>query len=178
MAQIPLLEFLGFGSLKDILDVVLVPLILGVFGLVFPKMWERRQKSSETKTKLVTAISELVMSTVMSVYLVKKTTSDAGTKTENILDDVYKKWVVETCVIGSELHAYFPDPQKKEEQLHRKWRHFSDKLSKFFETYRVKKVLDEEEFRIDKEDLFNEKAIIIGKVLTSTITGFRPKYQK
>lgn len=63
------------------------------------------------------------MTTVMTVhvfktrYMQKNMTNDS--QEHELLDQVYKKWRVDTCVIGSKLHAYFPDTRKGDEQIHK-----------------------------------------------------------
>ncbi len=179
MIQIYFIEFkFGFDSIKDMLDVVLVPLILGIFGLLIPQLWDKRKRNSDTKTKLVTEISEIVMTTVMSLHLTKNSQADNSKPIEGSLDEIYKRWMVETCVIGSKLHAYFPNPEKGEEQIHRKWHIFSDHLSEYYKTNRIKEnITDLDYFKKEREILFKEKASIIAEILTSKITGFRHKDQ-
>ncbi len=59
----------GFGSLKDVLEVLLVPIVLAVLVPWITRRWRDRQRDSEIKTELVSEISRLVMTTVMTVFL-------------------------------------------------------------------------------------------------------------
>jgi len=171
-------SFWGFESLKDILSVVLIPLVLGICGLLIPHFWAKKQRNSETKTLLVTEISELVMTTIMSLHLTKESYISSDRSFEKELDEVYKRWTIETCVIGSKLHAYFPHPEKGEKQIHRKWHIFSDQLSNYFKKNRTNENrIDLQYFEKEKNKLFNEKAIIIAEILTTRISGFQQKYQ-
>ena len=70
------------------------------------------------------------------------------------------------------MHAYFPDRPKGDLQIHRKWHHFSDCLSKYYEG-RMDSKKSEYEWEKEKEDLFDEKARVIEEILGSEITGFR-----
>lgn len=122
----------GFCSLKDILDVVMVAIALAVLAPWITRRWQDRQRDSQTKTELVAEISGLVMTTVMTVHLFKtnlKPHSNTDHSQEQELEAIYKKWRVDTCVIGSKLHAYFPNPKKGDLPIHQKWQRFSDRLS-------------------------------------------------
>lgn len=167
----------GFDSLKDLLDVLLVPIVLGFLVPWVTRLWQDRQRDSEIKTELVSEISGLVMTTVMTAHLFStslKQQAQSSDGDKDALDRIYLKWRVDTCIIGSKLHAYFPDKKKEGKQIHKRWRRFSDRLSEYYEKTRdtsTKKTLDQLEN--DREDLFEEKARIIEDILASKITGFR-----
>jgi hypothetical protein len=172
------LDWLSFNSLKDVLDVTMLPIALALVAPWIAKRWQDRQRESETKTKLVSDISELVMTTVMTVNLFNSghlRQRDKNGDPEHELDLIYRKWRIETCVIGSKLHAYFSDTDKGDSQLHIKWDCFSSRLSKYYEDARVaggKHSADQREE--EKEELFEKKARIIEEILASKITGFQP----
>lgn len=164
----------GFSSVKDILSVLMVPVALVLLAQWIAHRWQDRQRDSETKTKLVADISELVMSTVMTLHLFRTSDKQQSNSNEQEVDQVYKKWRVDTCVIGSKLHAYFPDPKKGNEQIHKKWRFFSDSLSEYYENGSEKENKKSiEHWEKEKEKLFDQKSKIIAEILTSKITGFR-----
>jgi RNase H-fold protein (predicted Holliday junction resolvase) len=169
----------GFDSLKDILDVVMVPIALALLAPWITRRWQDKQRNSQIKTELVAEISSLVMTTVMTAYLFKtraKRQSDShdsvGSEIQE-LERIYKKWRVATCVIGSKLHAYFPNTEIGDMQIHKKWDRFSEQLTKYYEESRVvnSKVSDEQSKK-EKEALFEEKARVIEDILASKITGF------
>lgn len=167
----------GFGSVKDILQVVLIPITLALLVPWITRRWQETQRELEIKTELIAEISGLVMTTVMTIYLINAghvQQSEANRTQEDELDRVYKKWRVDTCVIGSKLHAYFPDPSKADMQIHKKWRYFSDRLTRYYESGREKGYKNSEEHLLrDKDDLFEEKARVIEDILRSRVTGFQ-----
>ena len=75
--------------------------------------------------------------------------------------------------IGSKLHAYFPDPQKDDMQIHRKWKRFSERLTRYYERLAIEdsKIM-EEELNGHREELFHEKASEIEDILCTKVTGF------
>jgi len=60
---------MGFCSLKDVLEVVLIPIALALLVPWITRRWQETQRDSEIKTELIAEISELVMTMVMTVYL-------------------------------------------------------------------------------------------------------------
>jgi hypothetical protein len=87
---------------------------------------------------------------------------------------IYKKWRVDTCVIGSKLHAYFRDPIEGGKQIHLMWNCFSERLTKYYEHSRdLDGKISDDQSEKEKEDLFEEKASIIKDILASKITGFQ-----
>ena len=61
----------GFCSLKDLLDVALVPIALAFLVPWVTQRWQNRQRDTQIKAELVAEISRLVMKTVMTVYVFK-----------------------------------------------------------------------------------------------------------
>lgn len=102
---------MGFDSLKDVLDIVLVPVALALLVPWITRRWQETQRDSGIKTALIAEISELMMTMVMSVYMFNAGHAHQS-RNSHILEDelnrIYKQWRVDTCVIGSKLHAYFP----------------------------------------------------------------------
>lgn len=169
----------GFNSLKDVLEILMVPIAVALIALLGTQRWQNRQRDLQTKTELVTKITEVVMKTMMTVELISTNQIQQGDSDdrEQELNRIYKNWKVETCVIGSKLHAYFPESKRNgHEALHLKWRLFSDDLSNYYkgrwkqEGQKSASCWDE-----DKDALFDEKTRIIAEILTSKITGFRNK---
>jgi hypothetical protein len=162
----------GFGSLKDVLDVVMVPAALALLATWIPHRWQERQRDSEIKTSLVAEISGLVMRTVETARLFN--TSDIrhpenDLSWEDQLDRIYEKWRVNTCVTGSKLHAYFPDTKKGDMQLHKRWTRFSEQLSQYYRDSRKSNC----KISADQwDDLLTQKALIIKDILGSRLTGF------
>lgn len=165
----------GFGSMKEILQVILIPITLALLVPWITRRWQEAQRDMEIKTELIAEISGLVMTTVMTIYLVNAghaQQSEAKTQ-EDELDQVYKKWRIDTCVIGSKLHAYFPDHLKGEMQTHLKWKQFSERITRYYESGRDKGYKNSEKQSLrDKDDLLEEKARVIEDILRSKVTGF------
>lgn len=168
---------LGFCSLKDVLEVFLLPLTLSLIAPWVTYLWQNRQRDLNIKTELVAEIVGLVMTTVMTVFIFNTRNGQAAmtdNNQEHELDQVYKKWRTDSCVIGSKLHAYFSDKEKDDMQVHKKWEKFSNQLTKYYEDLSDKnsrKSVDD--LNEKKEDLFEGKAKIIEEILASKITGFR-----
>jgi len=170
---------LGFESLKDALSVGMLPAAVAILVPWIARRLQDRQRDLQIKTELIAEISGLVMTTVMTIHIWSEGNARRGSNDqtqEGELDRIYTKWRVDTCVTGSKLHAYFPDESKGEMQIHKKWTRFSGRLSRYYETARdtnCKK--SEDELVKEKEDLFEEKAVVIEEILGSKITGFRSK---
>ena len=180
-------------AVKDVLDIIAIPLTTLVLGLVLPYRWQQRERDTRIKTELVADISELIMRTVMTIYVFKtrcgnKHEIDAEQKQE--LHESYMRWRVETCVIGSKLHAYFPATRNRGRALHLKWNEFSDLVTEFYEKNRdgdgevsveaLEKLVNRHKVKMEggsklteyKEIVFGIKAEIIQEILASDITGF------
>jgi hypothetical protein len=178
-------------AIKDILDIIAIPLTTLVLGLVLPYRWQQRERDTKIKTELVAEIVDLFMTTAMTVYMYKtrcRNGSDTDTNQKSELEQVYRQWKVQSCVIGSKLHAYFPKSENRQKLIHKQWNHFADLVAEFYwHCWEI-----EGEIRIDeldklanrkgiykgrsvekyKEALFSIKAEIIQKILASKITGF------
>lgn len=162
----------GFSSLKDVLDVVMVPTALALLASWIPHRWQQRQRDSEIKTELVAEISGLVMRTVAIARFnpsdLRQLENDHSRQDE--LNRIYQEWSVETCVTGSKLHAYFVNDELGNKQIHKRWNRFSEKLSQYYKDSRdLRSMVSESQW----DDLLNEKALIIKDILASKITGFR-----
>lgn len=183
MIQIVILTSIwGFTSVKDIVEVLLIPILVIVLAQRIAHRWQNQQRDSQTKATLVEEISELVMTTVMTVYLFS-TTGDAKNANGNNdqsraeLDRIYKQWRIKTCVIGSKLHAYFPKAVNGK-LIHLRWNAFADRLCSYFEYFCLQENNQNiSKLEVEKEKLFSEKAEIIASILTSKITGFGYKYK-
>jgi hypothetical protein len=143
------------------------------------RRWQEQQRESEIEVAIVGKISGLVMNTVMTIYLFnagRLSKNNDKYFQDNELELVYKQWRVDTCVIGSKLHAYFPDPEKGDAQIHKQWRRFSDHLTHYYESGRATDCnTDQEHLLRAKDKLFAEKAVLIEDILRSRVTGFRPR---
>ena len=96
----------GFDSLKDVSDVVMVPVVLSLLAPWITRRWQDRERDIRIKTDLVTEISDLVMKTVMTVYLSRTQVGPQGEISglqHKELEEVYRLWRIQTCVIGSKL---------------------------------------------------------------------------
>jgi len=120
------------------------------------------------------------MTTTMTIYLfnsdsARKQQDDSSQQDE--LHRIYKKWRIETCVIGSKLHAYFPDPQYEcDMAIHQKWKMFSERLTAYCESRTDTPYKNAADHLLrDKEALFEEKARIIEELLHSKIRWISPR---
>jgi hypothetical protein len=157
----------------NILQVILIPVILSLAAILIPQRWQTRQRDFETKTKLVSEISEQVMSTVMTLFIDRNDPIE-GTATfrSKEIENAFKKWKIETCVTGSKIHAYFVSDKKKK-PLHLRWREFSKQVDDYY--MRWQRSYDASELKKwekDKDELFREKARIIALILAADINGF------
>lgn len=160
----------------DFAGVFALPIAVALVAPWIANRWQNKQRDSQTKTQLVADISDLVMTTIMTVILFKDghLTKGNSSSPEDELRRVYKEWTVRTCVIGSKLHAYFPDKKKGNYQLHIQWDNFSKRVKKYYEDVTAQgSQLSAGQIDAEKEDLFERKARIIDETLASKITGFR-----
>jgi hypothetical protein len=158
-----IIDILGFASVKDVLQVVLVPSTLALLASFFARRWQESERELEIKTQLVSEISELVMTTTMTIYLfhlnsARKEQDDSSLEDE--LHRIYKEWRIENCVLGSKLHAYFPNP------IHDQWKLFSGRLTTWYEAGMDKVNQSTEQ---DRESLYKEKESIIKEILHSRV---------
>ena len=167
----------GFESLKDVLSVLLIPVFLALLAPWIGRRWQERQRDTQTKTELVAAITDLVMRTVVTRQILRETQSPGveGSKS-NEFESIDKAWRVGACVIGSKLHAYFPNPNRRHNQLHLKWRRFADEVTNFCQARGDTSSNDDWEY--DKEALFERKAELIEEILRSRLTGFDTKLRR
>ena len=119
--------------LDNILKHPLFLLVLGAIltGLVLPSItrrWQNYQKELDLKTELVAEMSKSLM-TVLETFEFSILHSLDGTESVNKhstgRNEVLKEWKIWSCVIGSKLHAYFPNKDESGDQLHIKWLLFS-----------------------------------------------------
>jgi predicted nuclease with TOPRIM domain len=171
----------GFISLRDFLDVVLVPFVLAGLAVVASLITQRLQnkrRDLEIKTNLVSEISESVMSSIMAVHLFNTLEDERQRETDinkqqDELNEIYKKWIVNSCIIGSKLHAYFPKKEKDNKKLRKQWDEFKEKLTKFIKRNTdISHKKNEEGLEVEEESLFKQKEGIIVEILVSKITGF------
>lgn len=166
----------GFTSVRDILDVILIPFILAIFGLIIPRLWQNRERDLQIKKILVTEISQLVMSTVVIMHLFKTNSlreSDKNKISQSKMDETLQNWKIQACVIGSKLHAYFPGKNKQApEPMHKRWANYCDMLSDYCE--KNEKVISiTDHWKKMQDDFFGPKAAFIEEILACKIEGFR-----
>lgn len=171
----------GFITL-DFLDVVLVPFVLA--GLAVVASWitqrlQNKRRDLEIKTKLVSEISESVMSSIMAVHLFntladeRKRETDINKQQEE-LNEIYKKWIVNSSIIGTKLNAYFSGEEKENKELRKQWDDLKKKLISFIEENTdINNKKNEKDLKKKENCLFEQKAGIIVGILVSKITGFR-----
>jgi hypothetical protein len=166
-----IITILGFSTVKDVLQVVLIPSTLALLASFATRRWQERERELEIKTQLVSEISELVMTTAMTAYLFNLDENKENSSQHDELHRTYKRWRIETCVIGSKLHAYFPDAHAEcGLPIHHKWTRFSEQITAYYESGMYKPYGNSEEhLSKDKEALFKEKASIIEEILRSNV---------
>jgi hypothetical protein len=165
----------GFSTLKDFLEVLLMPITVALIAPMVTRRWQETERDLEIKKELIAEISELVMTTVMTIYLISPGNSQQiqNDSIQEELYRIYKKWKLDTCVIGSKLHAYFPDHEKGDTPIHIKWRDFSERVDHYYEAAKGKDHKDREDvLSHDKNSLFKGKEIVIEQILSSRVTGF------
>lgn len=172
----------GFATWKDIAQVVIIPLSVVGLGHWIARRWQNKQRDFATRRELVEDISKTIMTVVMTVYMSRNLCNTSSSTEENVDDQlsaVYKEWRVHACVIGSKLHAYYPDEKRGADELHERWNRYAESVTEFFDEYRVKKdYQDKKKLDDRKKALFDEKAVIVARVLRDELTGFQPRFQK
>lgn len=166
-------------SNNPLLVLIVGAIFTGIFIPWITRRWQYKQKELELKTKLVSDITKSVMKTAMTIYLFNAPKNQLqlsmdSNKQQEELNETYKEWKVDSCIIGTKLHAYFPEEKLGDEQIHKKWDRFKDALSKFYEENSdINKKKDARVLEEEKEKLFDEKAKIIQEILASRIKVFR-----
>ena len=153
-------------------------LVSAVFtGLFLPwitRRWQLWQKELELKTELVAEISEVVMSAAMDAELAQESSINADAKSGGRTHiDAYRDLKVDSCIIGSKLHAYFPDESREENEIHKKWKRFSDELVDYFKRMCNLVPGGNVVQANEKNNLLNTKADIIKEILATKMTGWR-----
>ena len=161
---------------KDIFQVVMVPFVVGLLAIFIPQRWQTRKRDSETKMQLVSDISEWVMKTIMTLFASiddRKAKCKSKEQLEQDLNETFKAWRIQTCVINSKIHAYFPDAREHGKLLHEQWRDFSERVEAYYREWRERFSEDKlEDWEKRKDCLFDEKFKITNLILLSKITGF------
>ena len=133
-------------------------------GIILPSItrkWQNYQKELDLKTELVAEMSKSLMTVLMTFEFNLLHTSDGssiGNTANNELTEKLKEWQIMSCVIGSILHAYFPN-----DPLHKNWLLYSKEVSLFCEK------ATKDNWQNKKEGLLIEKAMLIKQVLNKNI---------
>ena len=112
-------------------------------GFVIPRVtrrWHTQQKALEIKTELVTDVSKLIMEMIMAIQYARLR---AATQTQLDFDEAYRKWEIGNAVIGTKLHAYFP-----QSELPGTWTTFAERLTDF---YAIEGIRPEEKRKFEEE---------------------------
>jgi hypothetical protein len=114
---------------KEVLGHPLLILFTGALltGLVIPRItrrWHTHQKALEIRTDLVSAVSKSIMEIIMAVQYARLR---APSQTQADFDAAYRQWEIESAVIGTKLHAYFPLSH-----LPAAWTTFSERVTDFY----------------------------------------------
>lgn len=94
--------------------------------------WQNNQKALEIKTDIITELIQLLMTILVNgddYYKAKEGDKENVKKTNEKME---KYWLIRKCVIGSKLHAYFPDNKHGKWELHD---YFSEVLTNNFINY-------------------------------------------
>ncbi len=162
----------GLDTYKDIIEVAVIPILVLFLTLFLPRRWQVRQKELEIKSDLVAEISKLVMGSITIIDLLDS--SGRVEMQEQEMDKTFTNFKVESCVLKSKIHAYYPNETKAENQMHEKWERFSQSIEEYYE---MKKIIIKEKSGIDidkkRDNILIEKSKIVREILRSKITGFR-----
>jgi len=152
--------------LEIILTHPLFLLLVGALltGVILPSItrkWQNYQKELDLKTELVAEMSKSLMTVLMTFEFSLLHTSDGSSidnSANNELTEKLKEWQIMSCVIGSKLHAYFPN-----DPLHKDWLIYSKEVSLFCEK------ATKDNWHNEKELLLTKKAKLINQVLNNNI---------
>ena len=117
------------SAVKEVLAHPLLLLLLGAIltGLVIPRVtrgWHTHQKALEIKTELVSELSKAIMEMIMAVQYARL---GAVGQTQADFDAAYSKWEIASSVIGTKLHAYFPQTL-----IPATWEGFAEQVTDFY----------------------------------------------
>lgn len=115
--------------MQEILAHPLLILVTGALlsGWVIPRVtrsWHTHQKALEIKTELVSELSKSIMEMIMAVQYARL---KAVGQTQADFDAAYSKWEIASSVIGTKLHAYFPQTL-----IPGVWESFSERITDFY----------------------------------------------
>lgn len=160
--------------MEKLLESVFYPLILIVVGAfisnrLIPKItqkWQNYQKALELKTGIITELIQCLMEILGNGDLLHEE-ADPKNKDEILKNSKEKKldWVIRRCVIGSKLHAYFPEEKYHDKELHD---YFSKDLSGEFINYCFDIKL--KDWKNKRVTLLDDKADFIKIILETNIT--------
>ncbi len=108
------------------------------------------QKALEIKTDIIRELIQLVMTILVNGDDYHKAKGEDKEKLKKLNEKKEKNWLIKKCVIGSKLHAYFPDNMYGGVKLHE---YFSDVLAKQFIDYSLGKDLKIEPNECPEQDL-------------------------
>lgn len=141
----------------------------GISSLLVPwitRKWQLIQKALELKTEIITGIIDCIVTILENggnLHKAKKESKDPDeiSSLENNLKKKRKDWVRKSCIVGSKLHAYFPD-----KEFHKELDELREKCITFcFENYENRQTEERE-----KEGLYVIKEELINKILKEDIT--------
>lgn len=97
--------------MQEFLGHPLLILVTGALlsGWVIPRVtrgWHTQQKALEIKTDLVTELSKSIMEMITAIQYARLGTVS---QTQADFDNAFRTWEVDSSVIGTKLHAYFPE---------------------------------------------------------------------
>lgn len=133
-------------SIEKVLVSLVFPFILLFVGAwlsnwVIPKItqkWQNHQKALEIKTDIIQELIQLLMTILVNGDDYHKAKGEDKENLKKLNMKKEKKWLIRKCVIGSKLHAYFPDNKYGKKELHE---YFSDVLASNFINYSLGKDL-------------------------------------
>ena len=117
-------ELLGYLSTHPLTVLFLTALVSGLLIPWITRRWNNHQKALEIKTGLVTDLSKSIMEMIMAIQY---TRLGAPSHTQEAFDKAYRKWEVESAVIGTKLEAYFP-----QNDIPTEWTKFSNAITDFY----------------------------------------------
>ncbi len=149
-------------TISDVVETYIFPLLLiGIGALLTQRLipsitqkWQNHQKALEIKTDLITELIQLVMTILVNGDDYHNAKGKDKTNVKKLNEKKEKYWLIKKCIIGSKLHAYFPDHMYEKIELHT---YFSDVLARNFIGYSLGKKLMIEPNEKPKENLNTSK---------------------
>jgi len=149
----------------------IIPIVIGAGASAllipyFTSIWQVHQKELEIRVDLVRRISQTVMGmmTMIDSIVTTKPLKELNKKEVN---KEYRKFKVDSAVIGTELDSYFPN-----QEIGKEWDKLKEDIEKYFEVAKSDGDIGKTDIERKKKEIGPKKHVIILLVLNRPMARF------